>query len=295
MVLNVLVTGAQGQLGRCLLDQGALDSAIEIDAYDRSELDITHLGQLRDKLKKSLPDYVINAAAYTAVDKAESETERAFDVNETGCLNLATICSELDIPLIHVSTDYVFSGTASMPYKEMDAVAPTGVYGASKLAGEQAIVKTWGKHIIVRTAWVFSEYDNNFVKTMLSLAETRDQLSVVSDQTGNPTYARDIAETLLNICKSHTQGWGIYHYVGKTVASWNEFACAIFDQAFRLGLIKKPVDVQPITTDKYPTVAKRPKYSVLDTRKIEEGFGIKSIDLDNALMRVLERLKSQSN
>jgi len=257
--LKILVTGAAGQLGRCLIEQGTMED-LDIDDYGRNMLDITNLDGVRSVVKNSNPDAVINAAAYTAVDKAESEPEQAFAVNEQGSKNLAIACSEADIPLIHVSTDYVFSGTASVAYREDDPVDPQGVYGVSKLAGERAVLEHCHKYIIVRAAWVYSEYGNNFVKTMLRLSESRNQLSVVDDQIGNPTYAGDIATALLEICKNlltacNNKGgqWGIYHYAGATKASWYEFAKVIFEGAFDAGLIDKRLEVTPISTAEYPT------------------------------------------
>jgi len=296
--LKILVTGAKGQLGQCLTDQDSLDNDINIDAYSSSELDITDLDALRNQLKISAPDYVINAAAYTAVDKAESEPEKAFAVNETGTLNLAVACNECDTPLIHVSTDYVFSGTASLSYKETDTVRPSSVYGASKLAGEKAIMENCSKYIIVRTAWVFSEYGNNFVKTMLKLGQSRDSLSVVGDQVGNPTYAGDLAKALIDICKvdddkSTADSWGIYHYVGGSVVSWHQFAQNIFEKALSTGLIQNSIAVESITTAEYPTPASRPAYSVLDTQKIKETFGVKTQTVDSALTRMLNALGTE--
>lgn len=281
------MTGAHGQLGRCLVEQCQLDESIEVDAYNSSELDISDPVSVNNILRESAPDYVVNAAAYTAVDKAESEPERAFAVNEQGVLNLAVACSDLAIPLIHISTDYVFSGDASAPYKETDPVEPAGVYGASKLAGERAIEQRCQKYIIVRTAWVYSEYGNNFVKTMLRLAESRNELAVVKDQLGSPTYARDIAKALINICKDKGEHWGTYHYVGSTLMSWCGFAEAIFETGCSMGLLEERIQVKPITTSEYPTAAVRPAYSVLATDKIENTFGIKPVSLDASLPEML--------
>lgn len=267
---------------------------MQVSSFSSSELDITDQDAVRAKIAASAADFVINAAAYTAVDRAESEPERAYQVNESGPGNLATICAELNIPLIHVSTDYVFPGTSSVAYLETDKVGPAAVYGASKLAGEQRVRSIWDKHIIIRTAWVFSEYGNNFVKTMLKLAQTRNQLSVVADQIGCPTDAGDIAGAILDICRSREENWGTYHYVGETVVSWSQFARQIFTKALDVQLIEQPVLVADIVTAEYPTAATRPAYSVLDTGKITTVFGIGAKPLDRALDRVLGLLERSS-
>ena len=267
---------------------------MQVDARDSSALDITDLNSVRSVLATSRPDYLINAAAYTAVDKAESESEKAFLVNQTGALNLAMVCAEMDLPLIHLSSDYVFAGTASLPYRELDAVAPSGVYGASKLAGEQAIIHSCKKYVIVRTAWVYSEYGNNFVKTMLRLAVSGKALSVVDDQLGSPTYAGDVAAALLHICKSGKDAWGVYHYAGASQMSWYRFAENIFAQALARGLLNQPVSLDPIATSEYPTAAARPAYSVLDSAKIRAVFGVQTRLVDESLAEVLGRLAALS-
>ena len=291
--MKILVTGAKGQLGRCLVDQG-LSKGMDIDACDIADLDITNLEAMRHKLRGSAPDFVINAAAYTAVDRAESEPEKAFAVNEQGALNVAVACAQYDIPLLHISTDYVFSGDASTAYKTSDAVAPNSVYGASKLAGEYAVLNHCEKSLIVRTAWLFSEYGDNFVKTMLGLAESRDLLALVSDQVGNPTYAGDIARALLDICKSGKEQWGVYHYAGATAMSWSQFAKAVFAKAQSMGLVKNNIEVESITTAEYPTAAARPAYSVLATEKTERVFGIKPCTLEDSLARMLHAFSGRS-
>lgn len=294
--MKILLTGAQGQLGRCLIDEvnarnHAGDSGVmALDACGSQDLDISDVDAVKRRVEISKPDFVINAAAYTAVDKAESEPEMAYQVNEQGPRNLAMLCSEQDIPLIHVSTDYVFDGQASVPYKETDKVAPQSVYGASKLAGERAVASECEKYVIVRTAWVFSEYGNNFVKTMLRLAGGRDSVSVVSDQLGCPTYARDIASALVDLCHTKSPGWGLYHYVGRSIMSWSDFAQAIFVLAEQEGMLDKRMDVSPITTDEYPTPATRPGYSVLDTGFIQKTFGVRPRLLEDSLPQMMHRL-----
>ena len=219
------------------------------------------------------PDLIINAAAYTAVDKAETYIETAFAVNEKAVTLLAQAAHEADIPLFHISTDYVFDGTSSVPYKETDPVNPQSVYGASKLAGEQVLERTHTKHIILRTSWVFGSTGNNFVKTMLRLGKEREELSVVADQHGCPTSARSIAEVLWQLAEKYvserTLPWGVYHFSNSPACSWHEFACEIFEQAVKAGVLERKPVVQPITTAEYPTPAKRPAWSVLDFEKVE--------------------------
>jgi len=287
--MKILVSGANGQLGRCLVDAAEKYTEITLIALDRTELDITDRISIQSAVEQHRPDFFINAAAYTAVDKAESEKNQAFLVNQLGSKNLATICSEFDIPLVHVSTDYVFDGSGEIPYAESDQTCTEGVYGESKLAGEREVQK-WQKHIIVRTAWVFSEYGNNFVKTMLRLGESREQLSVVNDQIGCPTYATDIADTLIRICQSENHVWGIYHYVGSDQMSWCDFATQVFEKAFDAQMLNRLVKVSGIPTKDYPTPAKRPAYSVLNTEKIINQYQAQSYSLDSALNRVLNRL-----
>ncbi|MEQ9023519.1 MAG: dTDP-4-dehydrorhamnose reductase [Pseudomonadales bacterium] len=295
--MKVLVTGSNGQLGRCLIDRLQLNSGFEFVALDKSRLDIGDAAQVDKTLNEVNPDVVINAAAYTAVDRAEEEPELAQRVNGQGAENLARSAARLDIALIHVSTDYVFDGKADHPYKESDATMPAGVYGQTKLAGEKEVSGCCPKHIILRTAWVYSEYGHNFVKTMLRLAATRDELNVVADQIGCPTYAGDIADAILKICLdlSDNPAWGIYHYVGATECSWAEFARAVFAEARKQGILQKEVLVHDIPTSEYPTLAERPKYSVLDCKKISTNFAVIPEPLAQSLPRVLESLVSQQD
>lgn len=311
--MKVLVTGANGQLGRCLIDRLQSNSGFEFVALDKSGLDIGDPVQVDNILNEVNPDVVINAAAYTAVDRAEEEPELARRVNAQGAENLARSAARLDIALIHVSTDYVFDGEGSHPddekrshpddkkrshpYKESDITRPAGVYGQTKLAGEKAVSGYCPKHIILRTAWVYSEYGNNFVKTMLRLAGTRDELNVVADQLGCPTYAGDIADTILKICPglSDNPPWGIYHYAGATRCSWAEFARAVFAEARNQGIVQKEVLVHDIPSSEYPTPAKRPKYSVLDCEKISANFDVMPVPLAQSLPKVLASLVSQQD
>ncbi|MFQ5356487.1 MAG: dTDP-4-dehydrorhamnose reductase, partial [Mariprofundaceae bacterium] len=213
----------------------------------------------------------------TAVDRAESEPELAYAVNRDGVANLAAACRESDIPLIHISTDYVFDGQQSTPYAEEDPVNPMGVYGASKLAGERVLETELEQHIVIRTAWVYGAHGHNFVKTMLRLGREKESLSVVADQYGCPTSAPDIAETVLNISQQvYDKGnrvWGMYHYVAEGITTWHEFAAAVFDEGRRYENLCVR-DIRPISTSEYPTPARRPSNSALDCTKIKQVFNI---------------------
>nr|WP_265525078.1 dTDP-4-dehydrorhamnose reductase [Paenibacillus sp. JDR-2] len=262
--LRVAVTGANGQLGRelAMLDD---NGRFEIIGLSRAELDITNLEQCRNVLAKLRPDAVIHCAAYTAVDKAESEPDEAFRINAAGTRNIAVAAREIGAKLCAVSTDYVFDGTGTVPYKEHDRTNPRTVYGQSKLAGEQAVSSLHDRYFIVRTSWVFGAYGNNFVKTMLKLASQREQLKVVADQWGSPTYTRDLAIFLLELVS--TECYGIYHASGSGVCSWFEFAQAIMEES------GSSTRIDPCTTEEYPRPAPRPHYSVMDHGAIRSnGF-----------------------
>ncbi len=267
--MKILLTGAQGQVGRCIADRAG---SHQLYSFGRAELDITDVEALQATLAGIQPQVVINAAAYTAVDRAEQEPERARAVNAVGPENLARVCAEMDIPLLHLSTDYVFDGQARSPYREDHSTRPLGVYGHSKLAGEQALRDQLEKHVIVRTAWVFSEYGNNFVKTMLKLGRERDQLAIVADQVGCPTYAGHIAAMVLQLATLMTQpgfnGWGCYHFCGDQQVSWFEFAQAVFQAAEERGLLTEGPVLKATPSREYPTPAARPAYSVLDNQRL---------------------------
>lgn len=264
----VLVTGAGGQLGQALQSVAAQYPQIQFHFASSSEADITNKQNLHSIFNRLKPHYCINAAAYTAVDKAESETELAYKINVTGAKNLAEICHEFDTDLIHISTDFVFDGQQKAPYVETDATNPQGVYGLTKLQGEHAIAEVFDRYFIVRTSWLYSEFGNNFMKTMLRLGRERDTLNVVDDQIGTPTYATDLARAVIQVIDSGNKSYGIYHYSNEGVASWYDFAKEIFD----LNGVK--IQLNPIPTSAYPTPAKRPEYSVLDKSKIKSVFGI---------------------
>ncbi|MEI7200946.1 dTDP-4-dehydrorhamnose reductase [Pectobacterium versatile] len=281
--MRILLTGANGQLGRCFQDR--LPAEWEILATDSAELDITEIEHVERTVKQFKPDAIVNAAAYTAVDKAESEPELAAKINVTGPENLAIVASKQGIRLVHVSTDYVFDGNATEPYRENSATNPLSVYGKTKLAGEQAVAKASSEAIIVRTAWVFSEYGNNFVKTMLRLAKERDTLSIVNDQRGCPTYAGDLAQAIISLLEKNAEG-GIYHYCGDKEVSWYEFSQAIFAAAVQKALLSKAPTLMPITTAQYPTPAHRPAYSTLAGEKTK-ALGIVLSDWKRALKKTI--------
>ncbi|ATA24705.1 NAD(P)-dependent oxidoreductase [Brenneria goodwinii] len=264
--MKILLTGANGQLGRCFQDR--LPEGWQVWATDTAELDITDYEKVLSAVKEFQPDAIVNAAAYTAVDKAESEPELAALVNKTGTENLARAAKEVGARLVHVSTDYVFDGKATVPYVETDKTNPLGVYGQTKLDGEIAVSHILPDAIIIRTAWVFSEYGNNFVKTMLRLAKDRDELGIVADQRGCPTYAGDIAQAIIDLLNLKASG-GIYHFCGDKEVAWNEFAEAIFKKAIELDKLNKAPVINAITTAQYPTPAKRPLYSSLNCSKIK--------------------------
>ena len=293
-MVKVLITGAAGQVGSELVKLAPV--GFEIVGYNSSELDIANAQQVQHIVAEQAPALIINAAAYTAVDKAESDAERAYAVNETGVNNLAQAALALNIPVFHISTDYVFDGTATEPYKETDPVGPTGVYGASKLAGEQVLANSGVKHIILRTSWVFGAEGNNFVKTMLRLGKERDTLGVVADQHGCPTSAASIANVLWQLAQKYTtEGelpWGIYHFSNAPATTWHGFACEIFKQAVEAGILEKAPVVNPIKTSDYPTPAKRPAWSVIDCMKVKIAFSASCCDWREELSELLLNIRS---
>lgn len=298
----VLVTGASGQLGQAIQSISRNYSLIEFVFCSSSELDITNKENCEIVFKKHQPQFCINAAAYTAVDKAESEPEKAFAINVTGAQHIAEVCKSYNTVLLHISTDFVFDtkfedGIAyydsqlRLPLKsnkglvETDVPFPAGIYGLTKLQGEQAIQATWEKHFIIRTSWVYSQFGHNFMKTMLRLASERTELSVVNDQIGTPTNAVDLAEVLVKIITScHAElvsasHYGIYNFSNEGQCSWYDFAKEIF----RINNIS--INLQPIPTSAYPTPAKRPAYSVLDKTKIKDVFGVEIKNWEEQLNR----------
>jgi len=274
--MKVLVTGCNGQVGFLLKQM--LTNKVELLALTRQELDITNENLVNETITNFKPHVIINAAAYTAVDKAENEEELAFAINSDGSKYLAKAANKVNAALIHISTDYVFEGNKSGLYLETDPVNPQGIYGKSKLAGELEVSKYCDKHIILRTAWVFGEHGNNFVKTMLRLGKERDALSIVSDQFGGPTYAGDIAKAIIKIVNKteidNNIKWGIYHYSGTPQVSWFEFAENIFIKAKNAGILENIPKLTAITTEEFPTLAKRPENSTLNCKAIKKEFGI---------------------
>jgi dTDP-4-dehydrorhamnose reductase len=290
--MRVLVTGAHGQVGYELLQR--VPEGFAVFGYGSQDLDISNTEQVRAVFEAVKPELIINAAAYTAVDKAESDVERAYAVNSDGVGFLATAAENLGIPLLHISTDYVFSGEGDKPYTPDDVTGPTGVYGLSKLAGEKQLQAQCSRHLVLRTSWVFGAHGNNFVKTMLRLGSDRDTLSVVADQHGAPTSAGSIADTLWALASIYRQEghlvWGVYHYSGVPACSWYNFANEIFTQAVSLGLLEKSPDVTAITTAEYPTPAKRPMWSVLDCKKLADAHGLLPRGWRKDLQHILNQL-----
>lgn len=269
----VLVTGSSGQLGQSLQFIAPDYPELHFVFCSSKELDITDLTNCEQVFSKYKPHYCINTAAYTAVDKAETETEKVHLINVVGAKNLAEVCKNNNTVLLHVSTDFVFDGEKKSPYTEEDIPHPTGAYGQTKRDGEIEIQKTWSKHFIIRTSWVYSQFGNNFMKTMLRLASERDSISVVNDQIGTPTNAVDLAKILIKIIQTNNQqpitdNYGIFNYSNEGQCSWYDFAQKIFE-------VKDiTVNLQPIPTSGFPTPAMRPKFSVLDKSKIKAKFGI---------------------
>lgn len=282
---NILVTGANGQLGSELRKIGfsALD---EVFFTDVAELDITDYTAVEQFVRKNEIDTIINCAAYTAVDRAEEEPEIAAKINTEAVANLAKAAVKEDCLLIHISTDYVFDGTGKEPYSEKDKPCPFSVYGKTKLAGETAILKSGCFHIIIRTAWLYSTFGNNFVKTILRLAGERPEIAVVADQLGTPTYAEDLAAAIVDIMcnEGRIEHEGIYHYSNEGICSWYEFATEI------VRLSGKDCKVKSVTTAEYPSKTRRPAYSVLDKTKIKRTFGIQIPDWKEALGRMMKNL-----
>ncbi|MGC1853820.1 MAG: dTDP-4-dehydrorhamnose reductase [Candidatus Aquirickettsiella sp.] len=273
-MVKVMVTGAQGQIGHEIVDLASKNN-IELYPFTHHQVNITEFEQLKHAIVTIKPNYIINAAAYTAVDRAEKESELAFSVNALGVQYLAKIAKQYDIPLLHISTDYIFNGQKKTPYSENDKAQPLSVYGLSKLNGENWLRETWDKHIILRVSWVFGTYGNNFVKTIIRLAQQRSELRIIADQKGAPTYAGDIAQTLLKIVECLHNGqfaWGTYHYTGTPALTWYEFAKKIIEEAKQHKLILKKI--VPISALEYPSMALRPYNSELACDKMIRVFNI---------------------
>jgi dTDP-4-dehydrorhamnose reductase len=295
--LNLLLFGATGQVGNALIRR--VPSDVRLHAVDRLQADLNDGSQTADLIRRFAAagqvDAVINAAAYTAVDRAESDEAQAQRVNGAAPGVMAAVCAEFDLPLLHISTDYVFDGSQTHPYCEDDSVNPVSAYGRSKLAGEQAVQAAGGRHVILRTSWVFSDHGSNFVKTMLRLAASRPELRVVDDQHGGPTAAADIADALLSLARAlvaRTGPTGLYHFSGSPFVSWFEFARHILSRQQQLTGQPQPA-LTRITTAEFPTAAKRPHNSALDCSRIRRDYGIDSPDWQSALDTVMHSLLSK--
>ena len=283
---SVLVTGANGQLGVALRNMSNSYAGIEFYFTDVDTLDICDKAQVAAFVKSHDINAIVNCAAYTAVDKAESDAELCMRINCDAVRNLGEVAASVGAKVIHVSTDYVFDGCGTRPYREDDATNPTSSYGRAKLAGEQALMSACSDYVIIRTAWLYSEVGSNFVKTMLRLGAERDTLGVVADQKGTPTYASDLGGAIMAILMAERFESGIYHYTNEGVCTWYDFAVKIFDIA---GIT---CDVKPLTTAEYPTPAKRPAYSVLDKSKIKNVYGIQIPAWEESLVKMYASIES---
>jgi dTDP-4-dehydrorhamnose reductase len=286
---KIIIFGASGQLGQCfkkiVADKG-LNSFI---FPAEGEANILNVESLERLFANHEPEYAINCAAYTAVDKAEDDADMAAKVNVTGVENLARLCSKHDTTLIHISTDFVFKGDISSPLNEDSETKPINIYGQTKLDGERVIPGLLNKYFTIRTGWLYSEFANNFVKTMLKFGVERDELKVIADQAGTPTYAIDLAGVIIDIINTDSKAYGIYHYSNEGIASWYDFAMAIFE------LSGMPIKVIPVTTSEYVTLAIRPAYSVMDKSKIKQTLGIKIPYWRDSLVTCINRLKENNN
>lgn len=282
---KILIIGAGGQLGQCLKIVAERRAITDIVFPAEAEANILDQPGLESLLQKEQPAFVINCAAYTAVDKAEDEVELAKAVNETGAENLALACASNQATLVHVSTDFVFEGNLVRLLTENDEAKPINVYGQTKLDGEKAVIALLKKHFIIRTSWLYSEYANNFVKTMLKLGAERDELNIIADQVGTPTYAIDLANVIFDIIESDSDAYGTYHYSNEGVTSWFDFAQAIFD------ISATQVKANPIPGSAYPTKAIRPAFSVMDKSKIKNTFGLAIPYWRDSLVQCIEKLK----
>jgi dTDP-4-dehydrorhamnose reductase len=290
--MRIAVTGTTGQV-TCALREAGKGADLDIFHLGRPDLDLTRPDTLLPALKALAPHILVSAAAYTAVDRAESEPELAFAVNATGAGALAQAAAVLGVPIIHLSTDYVFDGTKPSPYAETDPTGPVSVYGASKLEGERRVAAATADHVILRTAWVYSTFGNNFVKTMLRLGETRSLVDIVADQSGCPSSAHDLAKVIIamaeKLCGDKDPALrGIFHVAGSGEASWAQFAQAIF--ATLEARTGKTVSVRPISTAQYPTAARRPENSRLDCQKLERLYGLRMPDWHGSTETVVKAL-----
>ena len=284
MKTKVLVTGANGQLGQCFKAISKMFANIDFTFVNSTELNIADVSDVETIFKNETFDYCINCAAYTKVDLAEKEQDKAFLINAEGVKHIAKACKNFNAILIHVSTDFVFDGSNTTPYTETDIPNPINVYGHSKLKGEAFIQSIFENYFIIRTSWLYSEFGHNFVRTMLKLSSEKDELNIVNDQTGSPTYAKDLAEFIIKIIQLNSQDFGIFNFSNSGETSWYEFAKTIFE------LKQVKINVSPINSSEYTTFATRPKYSVLNTTKAEQTFSFKAENWKVALKRALLNL-----
>lgn len=282
---NIVVFGASGQLGNCLKKVAEEKGIGEIYFPNETEANILDKDAIKNVFEKYKPAFAINCAAYTAVDKAEDELDLARKINKNGAEYLAEACKTYQTTFVHVSTDFVFKGDKPYPLVEDDIAEPISVYGLTKLEGEQDITRIMDEYFILRTSWLYSEFGNNFVKTMLKLGAERDELKIIADQAGTPTYGIDLAGCILDIITAGSKSYGIYHYSNEGVTSWYDFAKGIFD------LSATKVKVLPIRTSEYPTKATRPAYSVMDKTKIKKTFSIEIPYWRDSLAICIDRLK----
>lgn len=286
--MNVIIIGKNGQLAWEL--QKTVPRGIRMTVLGSGDLDITDGEAVHASLHELRPAAVINAAAYTAVDKAESDVDEAYKVNETGVKNIASACRQLGARVLHVSTDFVFDGTQARPYEPQDQTHPINVYGASKLAGEQALMQLLPESVIIRTAWVYSAHGNNFVKTMLRLMAEKPRLSVVYDQVGTPTWANGLARWLWSVAQKPDVK-GIHHWTDAGVTSWYDFAVAIQELGLAKGLLEREIPIAAIPGSQYPTPAKRPGFSVLDKSSAEQASGMPAVHWRKQLAKMMDQLR----
>ena len=286
---KILVTGSSGQLGQCL--KQLLPSTTDISCYfaTREDLDITNNDVVRQFFGEHNFDYCINTAAYTNVEKAESEQKEAFLINAEGAYNLVKACKKYNVVLLHISTDYVFDGMAKTPYQEQDPTNPLNVYGASKLKGEQHIGDTWNKHFIIRTSWLYSQYGHNFLNSMLEFAEQKKALAITTQQTGTPTNANDLAQVLVTIIKTRNTRYGVYHFSNQGEATWYDFATAIFKATGEIDTVNLA------KTEHYATFAKRPVYSVLNCNKLKVTLGTQYKNWEDSLIHLIQKTRNANS
>jgi len=283
-MIKALITGGKGQLAQCIESLSNDYPSIDFVFLGSEDLDITNNKKVKDCFSKNNFDYCINCAAYTAVDKAEEEPELAKKVNVLGAKNLAIACKNNDVKLIHISTDFVFDGEAKRPYTEGDTTNPISVYGQTKRDGELEIIYNLPQHFIIRTSWLYSEFGVNFVKTILRLSKEREELSVVDDQIGSPTYAKDLAEVILKIIDSQSKEFGIYHYSNQGKITWYDFAKEIFKQS------QSEIKLHKTNSKTFKTLATRPKYSVLNTSKIHSLLNLEPVKWEKSLEKCLKEI-----